>query len=355
MEKIKGNVFGLLIIHNDRAKEDPEHKRDHDNPNIQEDKTHLNYDLINRENPYQYYKNRLEELDKERLEQTGQHLRKDAVKAFSLIVYLPEEKENAGERYEREFFKGCLDYAYSQFGEDNIIQAVVHKDENRPHIHIIGIPTTREPDRQGREYERVSYKDAFTREDYRNMHPLLQEHCRKRTHDRTLKVYDEDRAKRKTMDKETYIKLKEDERTKEFEREQAKKDKELLKQAEKECGHIKKGFMGTISKEEIERYEGLLYNVVNAANREIKRAETERDKAIYEKENCYSLRELELKDRCENLARENKTLEREAKENERDSRFVKYMRENYNVKDIEKDFNRQEKQHTRTHEKDRER
>lgn len=355
MAKIKGNIYGLMVIHNDREKEDPTLEREHNNPNIDADKTHLNYDLINRENSYQYVKDRLEKLDEEREKQTGQHLRKDAVKLCSLIVYLPEDREQAGERYERQFFQGCVDYCREMFGEENVVQAIVHKDENRTHIHILNIPVTNEPDRQGRVYDRISYKDAFTREDYRNMHPLLQEHCRQRTHDRSLVLYDEERAKRKTVDKETYIKEQEEKREREYLKEQERKDRELLEKAKGEQGKIKRGVLGTVSKEEIDRYEGLMSKVVVAADREIKRAEAERDKAIYEKDNCYSLRELELNSRLQEVARENKQLERQSKAYEKDHKILEYMRENYNVEKIEKEYERQEKEHERTHQKEHER
>lgn len=355
MEKIKGNIYGLMIIHNDRAKEDPALLREHNNPNLDASRTCLNYDLIGREKPYEYLKNRLEDLDKVREKQTGQHLRKDAVKVCSLIVYLPEDKENAGERYERAFFNGCVDYCKEMFGEENVIQAVVHKDENRTHIHILNIPVTSEPDRQGRVYERISYKDAFTREDYRNMHPLLQEHCRQRTHDRNLKLYDEERTKRKTVDKETYIKEQEEKREREYLKEQERKDKELLEKAKGEQGKIKRGVLGTVSKEEIDRYENLMSKVVVAADREIKRAEAARDKAEYEKDNCYSLRELEMKSRLQEIDRENKQLKKDAGAHEKDSRFVNFMRERYDIREAEKEFEKLEKTHTRTHERNHER
>lgn len=113
--------------------------------------------------------------------------------------------------------------------------------------------------------------------------------------------------------------------------------------------------MGTVSKEEIDRYENLMSKVVVAADREIKRAEAARDKAEYEKDNCYSLRELEMKSRLQEIDRENKQLKKDAGAHEKDSRFVNFMRERYDIREAEKEFEKLEKTHTRTHERNHER
>lgn len=352
MEKLQGgNAYGLMIIHNDRNREDPEHERTRENSNIDPERSKYNYDLIGRADPYQYYKDRHEELDKERYEQTGQHLRKDAVRLCSLIVYLPEDLENRGDAFQRNFFKGCVDYASAQFGDKNIIQAMVHRDENRDHIHILAIPCTKEPDRSGRQYERVSFKEAFNREDFRNMHPLLQEHIRNRTRDRDIKIYDEEHAKRRTVSKSEYIRMKEEEREKEHALKLERKDKEEIRRAKEKSPEVKTDRKGRASAEEVERLKNHIEKLTVTAERSQERAERAED----EKTRFYSIREMALNERLQQASAENRELKEQVQEHEKDRRFLDYLRNNYDLREAEKNFEREERQHEKHHERSPER
>ena len=353
-------VFGLMIIHNDRSKEDPEHERTRENGNIDPARSHLNYNLVERENAWEYFKDRQEKLEEERVKQTGQHLRKDAVRACSFIVYLPEDRQQRGEDYERQFFKGCVNYTAEQFGKDNIISAIVHKDENRPHIHIIAIPCTREPDKSGREFERISFKDAFNREDFRNMHPMLQEHCRRTTHDKDLKIYDEEHAKRRTTSKEEYIREKEEERAKEHERRLEEQDRKQIEKALKDTPEIKKNIFGKVSKEEEDRIREEQAKTARAAKREVERAKQAEERAKEEKDKYHTYREIELQGRLSktekdnvNLRTENQRLQRENDKLRQQSRFLDYLRQSPQIREIEKQFHDHERQRGKDHEKDR--
>lgn len=353
MMKISGNanVYGLMVIHNDRDKEDPEYQRERGNANIDPERSKDNYNLIDREDPYQYYKDRHETLEKERLEQTGQHLRKDAVRACSLIVYLPEEKGNRGEEYERNFFSGCVDYVKDQFGEKNIIQAIVHKDETRPHIHILAIPCTRDPDRQGRVYERVSYKDAFNRQDYKEMHPKLQEYCRARTHDRELKVYDEEREKYQTMSKADYIRTQEEKRAKEHEKELQRQDKERLEKAKEHIPEVKANIFGKVDKAEVERFREDMARLAISSSRQIERAEAERDEARDERNDRASMREADLMTRWYQAAEVARDLQQQVKEMARDKRTMDWLREK--APDKAKEWEKRAEREEREKERDR--
>lgn len=349
-------IYGLMIIHNDRSKEDPDHARTRENGNIDPNRTQYNYNLIEREDPWQYFKDRQEELEKERVQQTGQHLRKDAVRCVSVVVYLPEEKERQGEDYERRFFSGCVDYVSNQFGRDNVISAIVHKDENRPHVHILAIPCTKEPDRQGRSYERVSFKDSFTREDYRNMHPLLQEHCRQRTQDRSLKIYDEENAKRRTVSKEEYIRQKEEERDKK----QHEQDRKQLEKAIQKTPEIKKNVFGKITKEEEDRIRTEQAKTAEAARREVERARTAEQKAKDDKDRFHTYKEIELQGRLEKtearnveLEHENRRLQRENDKLRQNQRFLDHIRQNPQNRELERQWHEQQRQKDRDHDRNR--
>lgn len=345
-------VFGLMIIHNDRSKNDPEHERTRENGNIDPERSQFNYNLMERSDAWAYYKERQEELEKERVEKTGQHLRKDAVRACSIVVYLPQEKEARGEDYEKQFFQGCVNYAAYKFGEKNIISAIVHKDENRPHVHIVAIPCTKEPDRHGREYERISFKDAFDREQYRNMHPELQEHCRRTTHDRELKVYDEEKAKRRTVSKDEYIRIKEEERAKEHDRRLQEQDRKQLEKTARDI-EIKKNVFGKITKEEEERLKQEHAKTVQAARREVERARQAEEKAKQEKDNVRTYREISLQDRLEKTEKDNVRLRQENQKLKEEKKVLDYLRQNPKIREIEKQFHEIEKEHERHHDRSR--
>ena len=229
--KIKGSksqIFGLINIHIDRSNEDPDHQRDRGNDNIDPLRSHLNYNLIDRNDPYKYASDRLDALEKEQKDHTGKGFRSDAVIACSTIVYLPEGYENRGLEFERQFFQGCTNYALDKFGPENVLTAIVHKDENRPHIHIVAIPIVKDQER-----DRLCFKEAFTRQDYRDMHPQLERYTREITKDKTIKLYDPLKEKTKTVSKERYI-YNDEMKKLERERQELQRQKEQIDRAKEQ-------------------------------------------------------------------------------------------------------------------------
>lgn len=63
-------------------------------------------------------------------------LRKDHVQAIELLFSLsPETKIDI-----TEYFKKCVAWAATQFGESNVLSAVIHHDEDAPHCHVLLLP-----------------------------------------------------------------------------------------------------------------------------------------------------------------------------------------------------------------------
>lgn len=269
-------VYGLIMAHISRQ---PEDRIKHTNEHIDPLRTPENYDLVDRDNPYLYYKDRFEEIAKEYQETTGKHIRKDTIRVCSVVCYLPEDREGRGNEYEREFFRGVLDYAEGKFGRENILCAVVHKDENRPHIHVVAMPVVR--DREN-DHLKLSYKEAFTRADYKNMHERIQERCRERTHDKELRIYDPtNEEKRKTMTKEAYIAY--DETKKEIKRGLEEREQAL--------------------KAATDRLDGLVdqYRQQVGALNESARALQERENELHDREDELDRTERKLDERAERL------------------------------------------------------
>lgn len=241
IEKFKtgkgGNFYAIFADHIDRRIEKERGHEPHlTNEDIKHELTPQNYSLLNDDGrtTYERYNIRMQELEQSRQAHELRALRADAVKAAGIVVYLPEDKQNNGPQYEKAFFTGCLEYAKAQFGEKNIIGAEIHKDENRPHIHLVVIPTT--PDHE-HGIDRVNYKKCFTREDYAQMHPQLEKYTREATRDPTIKLYDPLKEKYKTLTKEAYrvkdqtVKLKElQKELKQAERQIEKQQQEIASQ-----------------------------------------------------------------------------------------------------------------------------
>ena len=63
-------------------------------------------------------------------------LRKDHTQAHELLFTLPADTTVNTQDY----FKHCHAWAVDQFGHDNILSAVIHRDESTPHMHILIVP-----------------------------------------------------------------------------------------------------------------------------------------------------------------------------------------------------------------------
>lgn len=164
----KTDVAGLLL-HNARGIDSPDtHK--HSNENIDSSRTHLNYDLKDRGGltTYQYYKNLVDEISEKTKARGGKAIRKDAVTLCSWVVTVPETLPT--EKYE-DFFKGVYKFFANRYGEENIVSAVVHKDETRDHIHLGLVPIVYD---KKKGFEKLCAKDLETQRTLAKVHGELQ-------------------------------------------------------------------------------------------------------------------------------------------------------------------------------------
>ncbi|MDE7379923.1 MAG: plasmid recombination protein [Clostridia bacterium] len=108
------------------------------NPQIDSSRTNRNYHLVMSPPTYMEFINaRIETLTLKR------KLRSDAVYMNSFV--LTSDKEFFTElplAAEKEFFKDCVKFFADRYGAENIISAVVHKDETTPHLHLNLVPIT---------------------------------------------------------------------------------------------------------------------------------------------------------------------------------------------------------------------
>ena len=76
------------------------------------------------------------------------------------------------EQYD-DFFLAVYDFLENRYGEENVVQAVVHDDEGgQPHLHFCFVPVVE--DKKHEEGYKVCANDVLDRRELRNFHPDLQ-------------------------------------------------------------------------------------------------------------------------------------------------------------------------------------
>ncbi|MEL6117854.1 MobV family relaxase [Photobacterium sp. SP02] len=146
MQKMKSTAIKGIQFHNQRERESET------NPDIEEAKSHLNYDLHN-ETPIDY----LETINKkieDGVDTGGKKIRKDAVRLCEFLITSDKSYfDGLTEEREKKFFEKAYEFIEDRYGKENIVYATVHKDEKTPHLHVGFVPIT--------EDQRLSAKEFF--------------------------------------------------------------------------------------------------------------------------------------------------------------------------------------------------
>lgn len=157
-----------LLKHDSRAKDRNGEYIRFGNQEIDTSRTHLNYNLHERNDglsDYEYIKQRGEK-----------YLAKNVVNrsnvnwAGSWVITLPESLREAPEEVQRKFFTVAHDFMVRRYGYENIVSAYVHNDETTPHMHTKVTPVIW--DREKQKY-RHSAKDMFDKGELYEFHQHL--------------------------------------------------------------------------------------------------------------------------------------------------------------------------------------
>lgn len=149
--------------------------RSHTNKNIDPTKTHLNYYLKKNEVSY------IKEFDriKEKCDLKGQ------IKVTSNImcemIFTSDQKyfNEIGIEEIKRYFKESYEFIckYKNLGEQNIISAVVHLDEDAPHMHLLFIPVVHTKDKEGNKIDKICCRDFWEgRNSYRDLQNKFFQH-----------------------------------------------------------------------------------------------------------------------------------------------------------------------------------
>lgn len=163
MRKFKSADIKGLQIHNQREKES------HTNPDIDQNRAHLNYDLLHDQRVD--YKALINEHIEKNVE-TKRAIRKDAVRCCSFMISAsPEFFEKLSPEREKEFFKSNLAFLQERYGKENVMYASVHKDETTPHMHVGLVPITKE--------KKLSAKQIFNKVEMKQLQEAIGKHNEK--------------------------------------------------------------------------------------------------------------------------------------------------------------------------------
>lgn len=133
--------------------------RNHSNKNIDSTKTELNYYLKKNELSY------IKEFDKikEKYDLKGQ-IRSNS-NIMCEMVFTSDQKffDKIGYEESKRYFEESYKFIceYKNLGEQNIISAVVHMDEDTPHMHLLFIPVIHTNDKQGNKIDKVCCRDFW--------------------------------------------------------------------------------------------------------------------------------------------------------------------------------------------------
>lgn len=153
VQHFKRHQISNMLRHNDRTIQYSK------NQDIDNERTKLNYSLLPERdlNSYDYFKSLIKGLEINN--------NKNLNIATSWIITAPKELDP---KLEKTFFMLSYYFLTHRYGEDNCIQATVHKDEaGQPHLHFVFIPITKNENKEIIDSRRIKVLD------YKKKHPEL--------------------------------------------------------------------------------------------------------------------------------------------------------------------------------------
>lgn len=140
--------------------------------NVDEERTHLNYNLIEgsdtRADILAKINTRVKDVMGDKIKP---QTRKNMKPLGTWVVTLPQELNGLSDDEKRDFFETALEFVGDRYGKENLVYAAVHMDENQPHMHVGVVPvcTSRKTGK-----ETVSSASMFTRKDLKTFHDDLE-------------------------------------------------------------------------------------------------------------------------------------------------------------------------------------
>lgn len=158
MIKCSKSSVGGMESHIQREKESRTNK------DIDKTRTELNYDLHNDSNIK--YLQKINEIIKNNV-QSKRVIKDDAVLMCNFVITSDKGFfDNLSQEQERNFFEKSYEFFAERYGKENIVAAVVHKDEATPHMHLSMVPITTD---KKKGIKKLCAKEIFDRKELKNL------------------------------------------------------------------------------------------------------------------------------------------------------------------------------------------
>lgn len=156
-ENLKG-----IYRHNERR------NKNYSNDNIDKEKSYLNYSL--KSPKYRY--DREFDIMKEKYDLKGQIKRVSNIACEYIITSDKQFFEEIGEVETKRYFETAYQFVaeYKNLGEQYIMSAKVHMDEETPHMHLIFLPVVHTQDKKGNNIDKLACSEFWKEKDsYRRL------------------------------------------------------------------------------------------------------------------------------------------------------------------------------------------
>ena len=156
-ENLKG-----IFRHNERR------NKNYSNENIDKEKSYLNYSL---KSPQYSYEKEFDRI-KEKYNLKGQIKTVSNIACEYIITSDHDYFEGIGEEETKRFFETAYKFVseYKDLGEQYIMSAKVHMDEQTPHMHLLFLPVVHAIDKKGNSIDKLAYSEFWKAKDsYRQL------------------------------------------------------------------------------------------------------------------------------------------------------------------------------------------
>ena len=156
-ENLKG-----IYRHNERK------NKNYSNKNINEELSYLNYSLKDCTHSYE----KKFDLLKEKYNLKGQIKTVSNIACEYIITSDKEFFDNIGEEETKRYFETAYKFVceYKDLGEQYILSAKVHMDEESPHMHLVFIPVVHTKDKKGNDIDKIACSEFWKEKDsYRQL------------------------------------------------------------------------------------------------------------------------------------------------------------------------------------------
>ena len=156
-ENLKG-----IFRHNERR------NKKYSNDNIDKEKSYLNYSI---KSPQYSYEKEFERI-REKYNLKGQIKTVSNIACEYIITSDHDFFERIGEEETKRFFETAYKFVveYKNLGEQYILSAKVHRDEQTPHMHLIFLPVVHTTDKKGNSIDKLACSEFWKAKDsYRQL------------------------------------------------------------------------------------------------------------------------------------------------------------------------------------------